>query len=275
MDICTIVHKRSSHVKHHKGRVGKMLTKQQKNFRKEMKEIKEIEKQKDNLYYEIYRSGTPKRQWRDTPRRNYSMWIRVILFLGFFVWTVYKSGVITHLINGQGALDSNHSNTPAIFNTMASSLTIAKEQECSDYLQSTSLINQQLTNALNNYSQEIISYSTAKEEISKLWDDLEQIVVVKHGEDLRETMVESLAKSLHYIDLVESLRTTRIVRTEKEKEIWYLKEESARKLDNERIEIAHKYNEEVKLLLKNYDMGYVENEKGIEYYYRGDVRPGF
>lgn len=228
-----------------------MLTKEQRHFRREMKKIK---KEKGALYDEIYDQYTPTRQRKSTAI-NYNWVIRLVLFIALFVWPTYKSSTAIPMVKGRETLAG-----------FTSPLTSQKQQACSDCLQAISVISQDLHQAINNYAQEKISFLTTKEEINRLRGDLEQVEIVEDGESLREVLVERLAVSLHYIEVLEDLRMIRVVRTDQEKKIWEQKNETAQDLRVQLENKGIKQIEEVKSLLEKYNMTYIENESGLNYH---------
>lgn len=230
--------------------------------------MKEAKKQMGAAYYENYDDYTPNRPVRSNGLGNPSRVIRGLLFLALIGSMVYKSGMITPIIKGQGALSYYSSKRPSGLTGIGAPLLGKKEQACSDYLQETSRISQELSYIMENYISEKTNAEVSKDKLFEIWGDLSQIEVIKDGEPLRKTVVENLTQSLQYITQIEVLRSTRNVTTEAERISWYKGKDSAEQLHLQLKNIANRQMADIKDLLEQYDMGYVESEKGIEYYYR-------
>lgn len=183
---------------------------------------------------------------------------------------IYQSGTLTPIIQSKDAVSFYTSKKPAIIRSVSLSLKGNIEQECSNYLQFVGSIERQLTDILNTYSEGAISSLEAQEQISKLVEDLGDIEMIRHGEALRDIVVERLQIALNSLEVVEDLKMTRMVSTEEEKTIWNEKYEYKEQLYDRLGKLAHSQQVEVKALLEQYDMGYVEDKDGvIRYFYQG------
>lgn len=240
-----------------------MLNEQQKQFRKQMREIK---KEKGDLYYEIYDEYTPNRLWKDTRPINTGRWLRLTMLLCFIGWRVYNSGVLTSILGNQDYLSTvNIERSAMLLNTTPS----FEQQKCSEYLQFIREVNENSSDVMNNYFQGNIEFFMARATINNLLEDMEQIKVIQYGEALHENTVGRLARYIDYIEIHEELIMTRVINTKKEEAIWQQKQAYAEELRNQLQVLSNDYIEITKALLEKYNMRYTqETDKSIRYYYK-------
>lgn len=115
-------------------------------------------------------------------------------------------------------------------------------------------------------------YEQVKEQIQLLLRKLEELEVIEYGEGLYGVVIEKMTIYLQLIDKREELQAIRIVKNEEEKALWDAKYEDAQQLSDKINSLADRQAGEVKMLLDQYNMKYIEKEeRGIQYYYHDNT----
>lgn len=246
-----------------------MRTKQQKKF---IKEISKIKNQGGNLYNDIYGNYTSNSDNSYNTLKNKSGNIRIVLFILFIGLQVYRSGILAHIIHRHGGVNSFVPKSIISTGNMSSLVENKRQKECSDYIQTIGNINTQITNISNDYTKEIIDYQEVMDKAELLTQEIEQLPVINHGEELQKITQERISIHVRLIEQREKLDTIRIITTNEEKVLWETEYEQAKQLENELNIISERNLREVKNLLEKYNMRYMEKEnKEIEYYWHSST----
>lgn len=229
-----------------------MLTKEQKEFRRLMEEIKE---EKGDAYGEMYDDQGRKKPWGKPKIVNINWLIRIAMFLIVVIFPIFKSGVLTPNTGNQTTINS-------------SSIFTSNKKKCADYMQSLSAIIGQSQEISKKYYDEKIAYSRAKERVESLEKDLGRIKVIRHGEPLHEISGDILSVHLSYIETTEEIREMGAIRTKEEKKAYTQKQGLFDQQSKQLQELSDRAQEAKKGLLEKHNMEYKENEDGgLQYFY--------
>lgn len=230
-----------------------MLTKEQKHFRKQMKEIK---KEKGELYYEMYGKNKRRRGWEEVKVFNTGLFIRVILFLCLIGWKVHQSGILEQ---------TNQVGNPS---TITNTSTVRKNNLCANYIKAISGINEEFSYIITEYNNGTMGFTQVNESISDLLLRLDQIEIIPNGDNLFQSIGTKLVLTKEYITLAEELKSYQNISTVDQAKSWKNKSSKLEQLKEDIDMISNQHMGLIKDLLGTYGMSYTDNKDGsIRYWH--------
>lgn len=238
-----------------------MLTKEQREYRRKIKEIK---KEKGDAYYEMYSDGHQRVRWDDKTYYNNSFntsrFIRNMLFFIFIFISVYR--FYGHVGTGKLGTDTGALNEGV---TKFSPFGVAEQKSCINYVEFTTDVSKRQNSIFTKYTREIKDYNATVRDIERLQAEIDRMETVRYGENLESIIQEKTSILFEYVENLEELNKMKIVRNTSDRRKFNKKVEHLNMLQDSYNDLVYKQNEERRRLLDRHKIYWTETGEGPQH----------